>query len=192
MWDDIHKSREWGRYPKEELVRFVIKNYDSKKDAVFLDLGCGSGASTWFLDNEGFEVAAIDASSHAIARLKGKMCWVDARVADATALPYRPNTFDCVIDIVCTAHNDPQDAIKIVSEINRVLKPDGKLFSMMPTWKTDRRPFEGKGNAIFLDLPAVQALFEPLFELKVGFSEFTDNITNGQSVANWVIEATKR
>src|SRR5215510_4119911 len=76
LWDDIYRSRSWGKYPKEELIRFVAGNYFGVPDrnAVrFLDLGCGFGASTWFLAREGFSVDGIDGSSVIIKRLSERL-----------------------------------------------------------------------------------------------------------------------
>jgi len=27
VWEKIHSQREWGKYPNEELVRFIGKNF---------------------------------------------------------------------------------------------------------------------------------------------------------------------
>ena len=41
LWDDIYRNRSWGKYPKEELIRFVAWNYfhvPDRKAIRFLDL----------------------------------------------------------------------------------------------------------------------------------------------------------
>src|SRR3989338_994735 len=49
------------KYPNESLVAFA-----SEINGRVLDLGCGSGANTWFLAKEGKETYGIDSSPTAI------------------------------------------------------------------------------------------------------------------------------
>ena len=51
-WEEVFKNKEWGRYPAEELVRFIARNYFKYKNRDIikvLDLGCGIGSNLWFL-----------------------------------------------------------------------------------------------------------------------------------------------
>lgn len=181
-WEHIHQEREWGRYPKEELVRWVARTYYAVSDrslVKFLDLGSGAGASTWFLEREGFDVTALDGSKAAISRIISK-----GVVADAVALPFEAETFDCVVDIICIAHNTASDAQKIVAEVRRVLKPQGKFFSMMPTSSTWRQLYEGKGNIIFPSKGQVMELLKPHFNIQINWSAFSDN---GNVLEHWLI-----
>lgn len=27
LWENIHANQEWGKYPSEQVVRFVARNY---------------------------------------------------------------------------------------------------------------------------------------------------------------------
>lgn len=109
-------------------------------------------------------------------------------VADAMTLPFKDNSFDCVVDIVCIAHNKFEDAKKIVSEIARVLKPDGKVFSMMPTTKCWDGPYKGKGNVIFLMYHQVRQLFGDTFNVEIDWSAFSDKT---KMLEHWLIQGTK-
>jgi 2-polyprenyl-3-methyl-5-hydroxy-6-metoxy-1,4-benzoquinol methylase len=71
-WEEIHKSRKLGKYPPEELVRFVARKYykvSSREAFRFFDLGCGLGAASWYLAREGFTVFGIDGSKSSIERV---------------------------------------------------------------------------------------------------------------------------
>lgn len=136
VWDTIFSARQWGKYPKEELIRFVARHYYSVPDrsAVrFLDLGCGFGSSSWYLANEGFAVDAIDGSKVVIEQLRGRIAStalkVDLAVGDIIDLPYPSGSFDCVIDIACLQHNSPADCTKILEGVYDRMKPGGRLFS---------------------------------------------------------------
>ena len=71
-WEEIHRNQEWGKYPSEQLVRFIARNFYNKdrKNIKILDFGCGAGANTWFLAREGFDVYAFDGSESAVNRAK--------------------------------------------------------------------------------------------------------------------------
>ena len=95
VWEDIHASREWGRYPPEELIRFVARNYYDhypRNEIRFLDVGCGIGSATWYLCREGFTVSALDGAPTAVDKLRERLhsegLTADVRVGDAAALPY--------------------------------------------------------------------------------------------------------
>ncbi len=69
VWEDIYASREWGKYPPEELIRFIARTFyavPDRKAIRILDLGCGSGAATWYVAREGFSAFGIDGSPSAI------------------------------------------------------------------------------------------------------------------------------
>jgi len=61
-----------------------------------LDIGCGAGRHSLWLQEKGFKVVAIDASPSAVevSRLRGVK---DCRVMDARNLSFPPNPFDTVL-----------------------------------------------------------------------------------------------
>ena len=138
-WDAEHRRREWGRWPNEAVVRYVLSNFRDTPDrrAVrFLDLGCGAGAVSAFLRKEGFDVRAIDASEKAVARTNHRLSvegldgpMFGAQVASATKLSWIAPCFDCVLDVACLQCLDRQEIAQALAEAARVLKPGGKLFS---------------------------------------------------------------
>lgn len=133
-WSQIHEQRAWGRYPSEEVVRFVCRNYKEKRhETRLLDLGCGAGANTWFLAREGFNTLAFDGAFAAVAKTRD-LCTessVKASVfqADAGILPIKSNSIDGVIDSATITSNSRNGVKTILNEVYRVLKPGGKIFS---------------------------------------------------------------
>lgn len=147
-WDDIFKGSEWGKYPPEELVRFVAINFykfSDRKNIKMLEVGSGTGANLWYLAREGFSVTGIDGSKtgvdRAIKRLKEESLEAEVLVGDVVNLPFKDNTFDCAIDIECVCSNSYKNSKIIIGEIHRVLKPNGKFFS-----KTFMTGSDGYGN----------------------------------------------
>ncbi|SDX28642.1 class I SAM-dependent methyltransferase [Paenibacillus sp. CF384] len=135
MWEQIHKEMEWGKYPSEEVIRFVARNYygTERSKVKLLDAGCGTGAISWFAAREGFAVNGFDGSKTAIGkavdRLKSEGLTAELEVGDAAAMPYRNEEFDGVIDSAMIYANKVETIRTILKECYRVLKPGGKLFS---------------------------------------------------------------
>ena len=141
IWDDIFRSRAWGRYPPEDLVRFIARNFYKAPDrrAVrILEMGCGPGANVWFMAREGFSVSAIDCSPAAIAQLGQRLSAeaipfdpAELKVGDFSRLPWGDGLFDAVVDVEAIAHNPLPVVRQVMAEAHRVLKPGGLMFSRM-------------------------------------------------------------
>lgn len=135
IWEQIHNEQEWGKYPSEEVIRFVARNYYGLERSLvkLLDAGCGTGAVTWFLAREGFDVSGFDGSltavSKAMDRLKAEGLSSDLKVADAAAIPFQNEFFNGVIDSAMIYANTTETIRTILRECYRVLKSEGKLFS---------------------------------------------------------------
>lgn len=136
-WDVKFKSRDWGKYPPEDLIRFVFNHYkhcDRSKVEV-LEVGCGPGANLWFLNREGFKISGIDYSPTAIelaCKLLEKNISETAlnlKVGDFSELPWGDNTFDLIIDIFSIYANPIKTIKNTIKEIERVLKPGGLGYS---------------------------------------------------------------
>jgi ubiquinone/menaquinone biosynthesis C-methylase UbiE len=142
-WEATFAAREWGRYPPEELVRFVGRNFahrQPRKDIAVLELGCGPGANLWFLANEGYSIAGIDGSATAVEkaqqRLKQELLRrsdleADLRVGNFASLPWPDQSFDLVFDIEGLAHNRLAVIEAALKEAHRVLKRGGRFFAKM-------------------------------------------------------------
>ena len=137
-WEEIHKGREWGKYPSEPLIRFISGNFlkcNSNKLVKVLELGCGTGANLWFVAREGLEVHGLDGSQAAIEKTRNRLDkevpgWCGkVFVGDMIDLPYENDVFDAVIDIEAVTHNKFENSKSIYKEALRVLKPKGKMFS---------------------------------------------------------------
>nr|WP_321257580.1 class I SAM-dependent methyltransferase [uncultured Pseudodesulfovibrio sp.] len=139
IWDEIYSAKEWGKYPSESVIRFVARNYygvEDRRSVRILDIGCGSGAISWYLGREGFNGYGIDGSAVAVKRaeerfkrngLKGEFT-----VGDFQNLPYEDGFFDAVIDGYALCSNNKQVHMATLKEVDRVLKPEGKFYSIMP------------------------------------------------------------
>ena len=139
-WEKLYKTRDWGKYPSEELIRFIAQNFYQKAEkskVKILELGCGPGANIWYCAREGFKVFGVDGSTSAIEKCKTRLNheipnWNgELIVGDIVSLPYKSNQFDAVIDNEAIAHNSYEDSKRIYSEAARVLKNGGKKVRKM-------------------------------------------------------------
>ena len=117
-----------------------LKKMQLKPNSKFLDLGCGEGRHCFgaYMSEE-IDVFGFDMSLSDVGRAKEnfdqfnentstKSC--NFGVADAKKLPFKDNTFDFIICSEVLEHIiDYQSAL---SEINRILKPEGKLAVSVP------------------------------------------------------------
>ncbi len=199
VWEDIYASREWGKYPPEELIRFIARTFyavPDHKDIRILDLGCGSGAATWYVAREGFSAFGIDGSPSAISRARERFNQDGLSgtftVGDMVALPYPSGFFDAVIDICAIQHNTLNHAHSILQEVLRVLKPGGKLFSMLINTQSrfveNTNPFEGKGVLHLYTHEDINRLFAPFKKLTLNTSTYTDL---GNTVSHYILQAEK-
>lgn len=156
-WDEKFRSRAWGRYPPEDLVRFMGRNFKhaDRANIRVLEVGCGPGANIWFLHREGFAVSGIDVSPAAIDiaghRLQtenkdAKSPASDLRVGNFETLPWPDNHFDVVVDIFALYANTTARITSALSEIARVLKPGGLFYTKL--WGTGCTGF---GEGILLE-----------------------------------------
>lgn len=117
-----------------------LKKMQLKPNSKFLDLGCGEGRHCFgaYMSEE-IDVFGFDMSLSDVGKAKenfdqfnentsAKSC--NFGVADAKKLPFKDNTFDFIICSEVLEHIiDYQSAL---SEINRILKPGGKLAVSVP------------------------------------------------------------
>ena len=216
VWEKIFSENEWGKYPPEELIRFVAKNYYSVNDRSkikFLEIGCGPGANMWYLAREKFSVYGIDGSSSAIANCNSRLNnevpnWKgNIMVGDVISLPYDDDYFDAFIDIECLSCNNFENSKLVLNEGFRTLKKGGLLFSKSfsvdswgyntgkevgkNTFFCSEGPTTEKGLCRFLAEKDIYELYGSLFKniLIDKVSRTANNMKN--TIIEWIIQAEK-
>lgn len=134
-WEEIHKSRQWGAYPDIYCVRQVKSflrewKYRDHGDSLTcspeaLDVGCGAGANTGMMCDEGMDVYAFDSSATALDR----MC---VRLGNKAFFPHLatveefepPHQFDFILDNLSITYLEHPPWERILSW----LKPGGWLI----------------------------------------------------------------
>ena len=128
-WNNVVKnaSESYKEYFKEEEK--FLRNNISKKDVV-LDIGCGTGRTILTISSISKKVIGIDNDEDAVQR--GKENIKDLKnteifLEDAEKTHFGDNAFD-IIFIGLTFVNFGETKFKILNEINRILKDNGKLI----------------------------------------------------------------
>lgn len=150
-WDEQYKAGQGRYWPNEELVRFLGRTYGPVvtvpcRGMTALDLGCGVAGNTIALTAWGFHVDGCDGSAAALKEADqymkqwylpnalGRVAFWQHQLPDE--LPLTRESLDLVIDVQTIQHLDePQHGV-MYKEIERVLKPGGRFFSMHWTGST--------------------------------------------------------
>jgi ubiquinone/menaquinone biosynthesis C-methylase UbiE len=124
IWDTDYRLRGklWGGMTS----RLTIPSPGSRS----LELGCGSGKTAGLLAGAGSEIVAVDFSRAAVAMNSTRArenAGFDLVVADARALPFRPETFDFVFAIHVLGHMGLAGRRHAAGEAIRVLAEGGTL-----------------------------------------------------------------
>jgi ubiquinone/menaquinone biosynthesis C-methylase UbiE len=213
-WENIFENRVWGKYPPEELVRFIARNLcnvPDRKAVGILDLGCGTGACSWYIAREGFSIFGIDgsftATKVASQRLRSEGLPGIICVGDFIDIPWSTSYFDCVIDVEALSCNTFEMSKIILDEIIRVLKPGGLLFSISfkdgcwgdgtgkkieqhTYFNVTEGPCEGMGVIRFSPESEIRQLYQRFETLSLEYNLRTADKMN-KIISQWVISGRK-
>jgi SAM-dependent methyltransferase len=109
---------------KREFVDTLLKPHSSRIKKI-LDVGCGTGGMTKFLEKYG-EVAGVEKERYAISFCKKR--GLDVVVGDAQKLPFDKDKFSLVTLFDVLYHREVKDEKKAVEEARRVLESKGLLL----------------------------------------------------------------
>jgi len=147
------EEKEWDKYwtkkktTSQAIYRFIAKLYrdliikralsyfigsEFKKGAKLLHAGSGAGQVDKDLVNE-FNITALDISGEALKLYRtlngGKAKLIKASIFK---VPARTGTFDGVYNLGVMEHFTKEEDEKILRELKRVLKPNGKIVLFWP------------------------------------------------------------
>lgn len=128
----VEESHWWYIGRRRIIASFVEKICREIKDhrPRILDVGCGTGANLMMLSEFG-DAEGVDISEDALSfcRERGLQ---NVRHGAAEKLPYEDETFDLVTALDVVEHLD--DDVAGLSEMRRVLRPNGHLLLFVPTF----------------------------------------------------------
>jgi len=109
------------------LSKYLGEVSGSKKSA--LDIGSNFGLFTELLKNKGYDAYGIDVNKDKVSWAK-KNAKAKYSFGTAEKIPFKKNSFDVILLLATLEHI--LDRGKALKEINRVLKPGGKVIITLP------------------------------------------------------------
>lgn len=142
-WEDTPPMSFVGEnlsYQEKRSFRYALQDYMQNafqfggfRGKLVLDIGCGAGIDSAEFCQGGADVVSLDLTCTAsrLTRNLLREAGFSPRVlqAEATRLPFKPDTFDCVYCFGVLHHFG--SAGKAIAEISRVLKPGGQIMAML-------------------------------------------------------------
>jgi len=126
-----------GLSTEEELGKFKAL---LRSNARILDAGCGFGRELLYFTKHGFDTYGIDASEELLKLARKRAPKANIQLVDLRSkLPFGNNFFDGIWARNSLHHLESKDLKNALSEIRRILKPNGIFLS---EWK------EGQGEII--------------------------------------------
>lgn len=134
------EENHWWYLGRRKIIRSFVaaisqawkKQQPSGSQATFevLDVGCGTGANLEMLSEFG-EPAGVDVSAEAVSYCHERG-FPHVNHGAAEALPFAEESFDLVTALDVVEHLD--DDVAVLKEMNRVLRPDGKILLFVPAF----------------------------------------------------------
>jgi SAM-dependent methyltransferase len=216
VWERIFSGGSWGRYPAEDLIRFVAREtagVPDRQQLKALELGCGPGANLWFLANEGIPFDAIDGSSSAVSQATARLTrekpgWKGRIVVgNFCRLPVDFRGYNFVLDSEAVYCNDFDESARLIADIYDRLIPGGAFWSRTfapgtwgietgqslgpDYWLADAGPLAGKGPARVTRRETIPLLYGSRWA-SVEVGEITRHEGNPDHVIReWIIVARK-
>jgi len=129
-WDTVFSREDHLERPPHPWLSGIFRSLPV--DGMLLDLGCGTGPNLPAAHNAGLRVWGSDISIHGLrraqARIKAAGFNVPLVLADMATLPFAANRFDGLVSIQTINHGTPESIARTIAEIQRILKPGGKIF----------------------------------------------------------------
>lgn len=150
----ISKIGDYADY----CLRNISGIYTPKKGEKVLDVGCGWGTVSLWLQKRDFKVVSIDSSPESIkyCRKMAAREGINPKsfvLKDGKDTGFEAESFDAVYLPDVLEHVYRDDCLKIIEEAYRVLKPDGKLVIYTPN-KQHFLEFMKKRNIILKNDPS--------------------------------------
>lgn len=193
LWEDVYRSRPWGQYPPEDVIRFVAGHFYAAPDRSkvrLLEVGSGAGANLWFMAREGFCVHGVEGSATAVRLIQDRLdrespdwrrAGAQVVVGDMTELPYPESYFDGALDVAAGCYCSFEQARRAYGELARVVKPGGKLFV-----RTFAHGCWGEGTGTQVDKDTWACADGPLAGL--GATRFTDPADLNELMPGWKLD----
>ena len=152
-WSEPPHISYFPKFPL--LIKKLRARPEIKK---ILDVGCFTGyLLRWLQRHGGYECAGVDLQKDLMFNLKKAAGPIKFEYGNAEKLPLADNEFDaaCMMDTLEHCIDDK----KALSELERVVRPDGWIFLSLP--RNDFYPDTSAEHVRMYDPPYLQEIFGP-------------------------------
>ncbi|MES2691128.1 MAG: methyltransferase domain-containing protein [Bacteroidota bacterium] len=121
----LYKNRDMRE--AEYFLRNLVRRLSLQKEMKLIDLACGKGRHSIFLNSLGYEVTGVDLAAQSIAEAaKSENDRLHFDVQDLRSLPYL-NEFDVALNLFTSfGYFDCDDTNKkVIAQVHKILKPEG-------------------------------------------------------------------
>jgi SAM-dependent methyltransferase len=127
----------WDGHPIADSLRSLVEGSEDRPaltPARALDVGCGTGDTSIYLAQHGWQVTGVDFVSKAVEKARAKAdaakTTIDFRQGDATRLSTEGvgTGFGLIVDQGCLHSMSSGDRDKYASEVTAAAAPDARLF----------------------------------------------------------------
>lgn len=177
-WDKVFLERSWGRFPSEDVIRFLVRASPDKDEVKVLEVGCGRGANLIAAAKFGYHITGIDISEvviqQAIELLDSEVPgWKgEFLVGDFCELDLE-SEYDLIIDCEAVTHNSFEDSVAVYERCRNWLNDEGALFVRTfsaGSWGDKTGEALGRGQYLVSEGPA-KGLFPVRFTAEEDFPE---------------------
>ncbi len=114
------------------------------------DIGCGPGHVARYLADQGLDMIGVDLSPGMVAQAVALNPDISFRVGDMSALDERDGSWAGISAFYSIIHIPRESIATVLSELHRVLKPEGLLLLAFHLGDEDLRETEAWGQAVNL------------------------------------------
>ncbi len=140
MVNQAEQDKIWAHFQNQGVGSFDLSyprlRYFAERcpaGSKVLNIGVGSGYLEKMLADHGVEVYSLDPCGESIERLKSELAIGDqARQGYGSSIPFDDGIFDKVVMTEVLEHIPSDSLTPTLSEVKRVLKPDGEFTGTVP------------------------------------------------------------
>ena len=197
-WNNFYKKHRGNQYPDNFIIIMLLQEFKnlsfSERNKInILDLGMGGGGNLFFLHNENFKTFGVDFSKKSYDIVRKKIIRlkldIDLKCADFTSLPYNNSKFDIVIDCRSLQHKQNYLLDQSLKEIKRVLKRNGKFFSIFMSHEDQKSGFYTN----YLTKKKIKKELSRYFNiLEFGFLKFSFSSSTETQQSFWISKSRKK
>ncbi|MGG2199223.1 MULTISPECIES: MerR family transcriptional regulator [Paenibacillus] len=130
----------------EAVLEFMRQWVAPQRDEAGLDIGTGTGNLAGKLLATGASMHAIDQSKEMLARCRDKFPQLPTKLGNALSLPFLDKQFHFVVTAFAFHHLDEAQQMLALEEMNRVLKPNGRICISGLMFDHNHNPFQARSD----------------------------------------------